>query len=102
MMEWDLRLSYKNTKFIQQAKVVYKSKQIIRISVQGSKSSLLLQNDYPAIRFTNSKRGVRWKVLEPKSIPLDKDFPVLLNSIFSQLEYLMKKDFDKLYPQELF
>lgn len=102
MMEWDLRLSYKNTKFIRQAKVEYKSKQIIRISVQGSKSSLLLQNDYPAIRFTNSKRGVRWKVLEPKSIPLDKDFPVLLNSIFSQLEYLMKTDFDKLYPQELF
>lgn len=101
-MEWDLRLEYKNTKFIQKAKLEYKSKQIIRISVQGSKSALLLQNDYPAIRFTNSKRGVRWKVIEPKAIPVDKGFPVLLNSIFTQLEYLMKKDFDLLYPNELF
>ena len=101
-MEWDLQLKYKNTKFIQKAKVEYKSKQIIRISVQWSKSALLLQNDYPAIKFTNSKRGVHWKVLEPKSIPLDKGFPGLLNSIFSQLEYLIKKDFDKIYPQDLF
>ncbi len=101
-MEWDLHLAYNKTKFIQKAKVEYKSKQILRISVQGSKSALLLQNDYPGIRFTNSKRGVRWKVLEPKAIPLDKGFPVLLNSIFSQLEFLIKRDFDKIYPQELF
>ena len=99
-MEWDLYLSYKRTKFIQKATIEYKSKQVIRIRVQGKHSSLLLQNDYPAIRFANSKKGVKWKIREGALNAGTKEDAQLLIDIFSQLEHLMKKDFQKIYPDE--
>lgn len=101
-MQWELYLTYKGKKFKQKATLEYSSKQVIRIRVEGNKGSLLLQNDYPAIRFNNSKRGVKWKIREGAISAGDKDSAQLLIDIFSQLEHLMKKDFDKIYPQELF
>ncbi len=102
MIEWQLILSYKGKAFKQKATVEYSSRQVIRIRVEGKKSSLLLQNDYPAIRFTNSKKGVKWKIREGALSVADSDSTRLLVDIFSQLEYLMKKDFENIYPQELF
>ena len=99
-MEWDLYLSYKKAKFVQKATIEYKSKQVIRIRVQGKHGSLLLQNDYPAIRFTNSKRGVRWKIREGALSVGDKDSAQLLIDIFGQLESCMKRDFGLIYPDE--
>ena len=101
-MEWLLVLNYKSTKFKQKATVEYKSRQVIRIRVAGTKSSLLLQNDYPAIRFGKSKRGVKWKIKEGSLGEGDKDTAQLLIDIFSQLEYVMKRDFNLMYPEELF
>ena len=93
-MEWELHLKYKTTKFIQKATVEYSSRQVIRIRVIGMKSTLLLQNDYPAIRFAESKKGVKWKIREGALNAADKDSAQLLVDIFSQLEYFMKKDFE--------
>lgn len=101
-MEWELYLTYKGTGFKQKATVEYKSRQVLRIRVTGSKSSLLLQNDYPAIRFANSKKGVKWLIREGAFSAADKDAANLLIDIFYQLESLMKKDFEKIYPGELF
>jgi hypothetical protein len=101
-MEWDLHLKYKGKTFKQKAVIEYKSRQVIRIRVTGSKDSLLLENDYPAIRFTNSKKGVKWKIRQGKLDAADKDSASLLVEIFSQLEYLMKKDFKEIFPDELF
>lgn len=102
MMEWELHLRYKTGKFKQKATVEYSSRQVIRIRVSGKHSSLLLQNDYPAIRFSNAKRGIKWKIREGALSASDKDSAQLLVDIFSQLEGFMKKDFEKIYPQELF
>jgi hypothetical protein len=102
MIEWGLILRYKGTKFTQKATVEYSSRQILRIRVEGKKGTLLLQNDYPAIRFANGKKGVKWKIREGALSAGDKDTAQLLVDIFSQLEYLMKKDFERIYPQELF
>lgn len=99
-MEWNLYLRYKKSKFVQKATIEYKSKQIMRIRVQGNHGTLLLQNDYPAIRFTNSKRGVRWKIKEGALNAGDKDSAQLLIDIFGQLESFMKKDFSLIYPDE--
>lgn len=101
-MEWDLNLNYKGKRFKQKATVEYSSRQILRIRVEGKKSSLLLQNDYPALRFANSKKGVHWKIREGTLNAGDKDSAQLLVDIFKQLEKAMKDDFDKIYPQELF
>ncbi len=100
-MEWKLRLEYKKTKHYKTATVEYKSRQVIRIRVEGSKDSILLQCDYPAIFFSNGKKAVKWKVIEPKTLPADKDLPRLLVTMFSDLEYLMKRDWEQLYPTEL-
>ncbi len=100
MIEWVLILRYKSKKFRQKATVEYSSRQIMRIRVEGKKSTLLLQNDYPAIRFTNSRKGVKWKIREGPLNVADGDSAQLLVDIFSQLEYLMKKDFQKIYSQD--
>src|SRR5690242_11201601 len=97
-MEWELHIRYKKTKFVQKATVEYASRQIIRIRVSGSKQGLLLENNYPGIRFTNSKRGVKWKIKEGNMTEADSDWGQLLISIFSQLEHYMKEDFQKIYP----
>ena len=99
-MEWELNLSYKGKKFKQKASIEYKSRQVIRIRVEGTKASLLLQNDYPAIRFANSKKGVRWKIREGALSAGDKDSTQLLIDIFSQLEFLIKRDFKEIFPDE--
>jgi hypothetical protein len=101
-MEWTLYLQYKRSKFEQKATVEYSSRQVMRIRVHGSRTTLLLQNDYPAIRFANSKKGVKWKIREGALSAADKDSAQLLVDIFSQLENLMKQDFEKIYPNELF
>jgi len=101
-MEWELHLKYKGKSFTQKAAVEYASRQILRIRVQGSKTSLLLQNDYPSIRFTNSRKGVKWTLREGALGSGDEDSAQLLIDIFSKLEYLMKRDFEKIYPNELF
>lgn len=101
-MEWDLNLNYKGKWFKQKATVEYSSRQILRIRVDGKKGSLLLQNDYPAVRFANSKKGVHWKIREGTLNAGDKDSAQLLVDIFKQLEKAMKDDFDKIFPKELF
>jgi ribosomal protein S7 len=101
-MEWTLYLQYKRSKFQQKATVEYSSRQVMRIRVHGSRTTLLLQNDYPAIRFANSKKGVKWKILQGALEMVDKESTQLLVDIFSQLESLMKRDFIEIYPNELF
>ena len=48
------------------------------------------------------KKGIKWKIREGAITTADKDGAQLLIDIFSKLEYLMKKDFEKLFPQEHF
>lgn len=101
-MEWELKLKYKGVWYKQKAAVEYSSRQILRIRVLGKHGSLLLRNDYPAIRFTNSKKGVKWKMEEGTLNAADADGAQLLVDIFSQLEFLIKRDFEKIYPPGLF
>jgi hypothetical protein len=103
MIEWELVLVYKGKRFIQKATVEYSSRQIMRIRVTGSKGGLLLENNYPAIRFAKAKKGVKWKIREGSLTAAQSDDAILLVNIFSKLEDLMKTDFEKIYPDaELF
>ena len=100
MMEWELNLRFKLKYHKQRAVVEYKSKQIIRIRVYGKTSSMLLENNYPSIRFSKSKKGVQWKVRQGAMKNPDQDTAQLLINIFYQLEYYMKEDFYKIFPEE--
>jgi len=102
VIEWTLYLHYKKSKFQQKATVEYSSRQVMRIRVHGSRTTSLLQNDYPAIRFANSMKGVKWKIREGALEMVDKESTRLLMDIFTQLEFLMKRDFVEIFPNELF
>lgn len=98
MKEWNIRIEYNRTYFTLRCVVEYQSQRLMRIRVYGSKSSLLLENDYPAIRFTNSKKGIRWKLREGKPDFAGEKTAQLLLDIFGKLEHHMKEDFRELYP----
>ena len=65
----------------------------MRIRVNGSKTSLLLENNYPLLNHTKSKKRIEWKIREGK---IDKEIEKnsrLMLEIMEQLEYLIKKEF---------
>ena len=99
MKEWDIRIRYNLTYFTLKCVVEYKSQRIMRIRVHGTKTTLLLENDYPAIRFANSKKGIHWKLREGRPDFAGEKTAQLLLDIFGQLEYRMKEDFRELYPE---
>lgn len=99
MIAWDLVLGYKGKRYDLKAEVVYTSKQVMRIRVEGRKGGLLLENNYPMICFTNSRKGIKWKLREGKLTATSPDDAQLLMNIFSQLEANIKRDFKLIYPE---
>ncbi len=97
-MEWELKITYKLKPYALKAEVEYKSNNIMRIRVNGTKRTLLLENNYPAIRIANSKRGVNWKIREGSLDNPDERVTELFRDIIEQLEFLMKRDFKDMYP----
>lgn len=96
MLEWDLYVTYSVKPYTLKAKVVYESTQIMRIRVFGNTNSILLENDYPLIKLRNSKRGFRWKIKESNmNSGAVSANARLLKSIMQQLEYLVKKEFER-------
>jgi hypothetical protein len=95
-MEWELYITYGITPYTLRAVLEYNSSQIMRIRVYGSSSSLLLENDYPAIKFNNSKRGIKWKIREGAMKAGGSKNSRLLMNIMGQLEKLIKRSFPDL------
>lgn len=98
MKEWELRIHYKVKVHYIKAVVEYKSKTLIRVRVHGKHSTLLVESDYPAILINRSRKGVKWKLREGKTDFAGTESAKLLIEIFQQLEALIKKDFNELYP----
>ena len=92
-MLWDLHITYGATPFTLKADLEYHSNQIMRIRVHGTKSSLLLENDYPALQLTKSKKGVKWKIREGAMNEGTEKTSRLLMNIMEQLEGIIKKEF---------
>ena len=63
-MEWILYIVYSLKSFELKAELEYHRSQIMRIRVHGSKGSILIKNDYPMLKATNTKRGIKWKIRE--------------------------------------
>jgi hypothetical protein len=92
-MEWTLQITYGVKPFKLRAELEYHSDQIMRIRVHGSKSSLLLENNYPAQRMGKSKRAIQWKIREGSMTEGNKQNTSLLLNITDQLEYIIKHEF---------
>lgn len=99
-IQWSLPVYYKAKPKHIKAVLEYHSRQIMKIRVYGKKGSFVLQCDYPMIRFANSKRGVKWKIIEGSLGDTTEDGARLLVNIMGALEDAMKRDFDKIYPPE--
>lgn len=97
-MEWELNITYHLKPYNLRAELAYHSTQIMRIRVHGMKGSLLLENNYPSIRLTNSKRGIKWHIKEGKMDNGSPESARLLANILEILEHKIKKDFNFIYP----
>jgi hypothetical protein len=95
-MEWTLHITYGRTPFSLKAEVEYQSAQIMRIRVYGSKSSLLLENNFPLIKASRGKRAIQWKIREGKMSEGSEENSRLLLHIIEQLEHNIKKEFPSL------
>lgn len=69
----------------------------MRFRVPGNKGSLLLENNYPLLRFADSKKGVQWKIREGAFTEVNKESTEMFTEILRQLERFMKKEFDTIY-----
>ena len=63
--------------------------------VQGKKSTLLLECNYPFLKAGNSKKGINWKIREGKLDAGTTDNAVLLMTVMRLLEEKIKQEFDK-------
>ena len=93
MTEWELMVTYGLTPFKIKAVLEYHSAQIMRIRVHGSKSTMLLENNYPLLRLANGKKGIQWKIREGSMKDGSTENSRLLLHIMEQLEQLIKKEF---------
>lgn len=100
-VEWEFTLIYKARPYKLKAVVEYISKQILRIRVYGTKKSLLLQTNYSEIYFRKSQRGaIRWYIKEGAFTEGTPESTRLWIDIYTRLEYLLKKDIKKIFPDE--
>jgi hypothetical protein len=91
-MEWKIPVNYKGRRYWLKAVLEYQSNQVLRIRVQGRKSSVLLENNYPLLKKTNAKKGIQWKIREGSFGTTEQDTAKLLIDIFSALEEYIKMD----------
>lgn len=90
-MGWEVKIKYGANAFTLQAEKVYESEQIMRIKVYGKHSYILLENDYPFLQATKSKKAIKWKVKEGDFISKNrKQDAELVVDIIYRLEDLIK------------
>ena len=100
-MDWELKIKYGSTTFTLPAEKVYESNQIMRIKVYGNKGYILLENDYPYLQHTQSKKAVKWKVRESTiANSLNPKDAQLIAEIITELDYLVKGKHTKMSHAE--
>ena len=92
-MEWDLHITYGIKPYKLKATVEYHSNQIMRIRVNGTTRSLLLENNYPMLRLAKTKKGMQWKIREGFLDDANPASSRLMLQIMEHLEHLIKKEF---------
>lgn len=91
MKEFTLHVTHRLKDYQLKATIEYESNQIMRIRLLGTKRSLLLENNYPLLKNSNSKKGIQWKIREGQFDIKDEYDSRLLMRVFELLEYEIKK-----------
>lgn len=91
MKEFTLHVTHRLKDYKLKATIEYESNQIMRIRLLGTKRSLLLENNYPLLKNTNSKKGIQWKIREGQFDIKDEQDSRLLMRIFELLEFQIKQ-----------
>lgn len=92
MMEWELHITYSLKPYKLRAVLEYHSSQVMRIRVYGIKRSILLENNYPLLLQTKSKKGIQWKIKEGAFDSGNEKNSFLMLQIMGQLESYIKMD----------
>jgi hypothetical protein len=101
MKEWTLNIPFKQTRYPLKAIVEYQGSQVIRIRVHGTKSTILLECNYPLLHGGKSKKGIQWKLREGKLDAATPESAQLLMNIFKALEDELKEYYKLLDRQQL-
>jgi hypothetical protein len=96
-MAWDVFVTYGIMPFTLKADLEYHSNQVMRIRVHGKNTSLLLENNYPALRLLKSKKGIKWKIREGAMKEGTPETARLLVHIMEELETIIKSEFPAEY-----
>lgn len=91
LKKWDINLTYGLKSYTLKAEQEYCSNQIMRIRVFGKFSTLLLENNFPYLQLTNSKKGIKWKLKEGKLLDNGAKSAQLFSRILTELEYKLKQ-----------
>ncbi|MEO6406239.1 MAG: hypothetical protein ABIY51_02710 [Ferruginibacter sp.] len=87
-MDWTFPVSYKSKEYNIKASLIYDSSQVQRIKVYGSKSYIVLQNNFPLLnKQGNTSKGIKWQILEGEI-----NDAKLLTHIIYYLEEIIKKE----------
>ncbi len=81
-----IKLPYKDKMLTVHAEWVYESEQIQRIKVSVKTNTILLQNNFPKWKASNSRKRIDWKIKE--GMFKDADFFLL---VITHLEMYLKK-----------
>jgi hypothetical protein len=101
MKEWTLDIPFGQKRHPLKAVVEYQGSHLIRIRVQGSKTTILLECNYPLIHAGKSKKGIQWKIREGKLDAATPESAQLLMNIFKALEGELKVYYKLLDQQRL-
>lgn len=89
---WTIQVYYGLKRYNLKAVLEYSSNQIMRIRVFGNHSSILLENNFPLLLNTNSKKGIKWKIRDGNLFKEGTKSTQLFTSIISQLENMIKHE----------
>ena len=100
-MDWEINIKYGSTTFTLQAEKMYESNQIMRIKVYGKKGAIVLENDYPYLQHTQSKKAIKWKIRESSIVDnLKPKDAQLIAEIITELTQLVKGNHTKMNHAE--
>lgn len=91
--EWQIPVSFNKKDQLLRSTLEYESAQILRIRVYGSRSSILLETNYPFLYHTNSRAGITWKLKEGSFSESNVETSRLLTRIMSELEKILKQTY---------
>lgn len=93
MIGWEINVVYGGRSYVLLADLEYHAARSMRIRVWGKYGSMLLENNYPALRATNSQRGITWELKEGSFVSESRHNAPFLRAVMEALEKEIRTKF---------